>query len=218
MATVYQWTHGPSWLVWSERWYWVCIHQMNWVNSQSEESITDVVILSLLVFLHLFLFIITISTISILPSVLWRCWLGGRNGIRPVKKLSGGVLAWLFVWSEMQTCMWPSWCYCHSLSLASVKSRLVLLLGYRLTQVLPDKGPLNGCVCVCLWYFISYRTLNSVTTVSMITTGGVIPSERVLKTRPVWQYQWQASNSQWEPSHVQPMLDHPPPAALLPST
>ena len=29
-------------------------------------------------------------TIS-LPSVLWRCWLGGRKGIRTVKKLSGGV-------------------------------------------------------------------------------------------------------------------------------
>ena len=29
------------------------------------------------------------------PSVLRRCWLGGRKGIRPVKKLSGGVLAWL---------------------------------------------------------------------------------------------------------------------------
>jgi len=24
------------------------------------------------------------------------------------KKLSGGVLAWLSVWSEMQTCIWPS--------------------------------------------------------------------------------------------------------------
>ena len=32
------------------------------------------------------------------PSVLRRCWLGGRKGIRPVKKLSGGVLAWLSVW------------------------------------------------------------------------------------------------------------------------
>jgi len=27
-------------------------------------------------------------------------WLGGSKGIRPVKKLSGGVLAWLSVWSE----------------------------------------------------------------------------------------------------------------------
>ena len=41
------------------------------------------------------------------------------------KKLSGyGVLAWLSVWSKVQTCIWPSWCHCHSLSLASVKSRL----------------------------------------------------------------------------------------------
>ena len=41
-------------------------------------------------------------------------------------KLGGGVLAWLSVWSEVQTSIWPSWCHCHSLSLASVKSRLVL--------------------------------------------------------------------------------------------
>jgi len=45
------------------------------------------------------------------------------------KKLSGGVLARLSVWSEVQTCLWPSGCHCHSLSLASVKSRLVCLSG-----------------------------------------------------------------------------------------
>ena len=33
------------------------------------------------------------------------------------------------------------------LSLASVKSRLVLPFGYRLTRVVPEKEPLNGCVC-----------------------------------------------------------------------
>ena len=63
---------------------------------------------------------------------------------------SGGVPAWLSVWSELQTCICPSWCHCHSLSLASVKSRLVLPFWYRLTQVVPEKGPLNGCVCVCV--------------------------------------------------------------------
>ena len=85
--------------------------------------------------------------------MLWRCWLGARKGIRPVKKLSGGVLVWLSVWSEVQTCIWPSWCHCHSLS--SVKSRLVLPFWYRLTQVVPDKGPLNGCVCVSYWAWCS---------------------------------------------------------------
>ena len=59
--------------------------------------------------------------------------------------------AGMVVWSKMQTCIWPSWCHCHSLSLASVKSTLVLVLlfWYRLTRVVPDKGPLNGCVCAC---------------------------------------------------------------------
>jgi len=35
-------------------------------------------------------------------------------------------------------------------SLASVKSRLVLPFWYRLTWIVPDNGPLNGCVCVCV--------------------------------------------------------------------
>ena len=60
------------------------------------------------------------------------------------------MLVWLFAWSKVQTCIWPNWCHCHSLSLASVKSRLVLPFWYRLTWVVPEKGPLNGCVCVCV--------------------------------------------------------------------
>ena len=81
-----------------------------------------------------------------MPAVLWRCWLGGRKGIRPVKKLSRVVLAWLSLWSKLQTCMWPSWCHCHSLSLASAESRLVLSFWYQFTRVVPDRGPLNVCV------------------------------------------------------------------------
>ena len=75
---------------------------------------------------------------------------GRQEGHPACKKQSGGVLVWLFVWSEVQICIWPSWCHCHSLSLASVKARLVLHFWYRLTWVVPNKGPLNGCVCVCL--------------------------------------------------------------------
>jgi len=93
------------------------------------------------------------------PSVLWCCCLGGRKGIRPVKKLTGGVLVWLSLWNDVQICIWPSWCHCHSLSLALVKSRLVLPFWYRLTRVVPDKGPLNGCVC--FWHHKHIRTITN---------------------------------------------------------
>ena len=78
---------------------------------------------------------------------------GRQEGHPACKKLSGGVLSSLSVWSKVQTCIWPSWCHCHSLSLASLKSRLVLPFWYWLTWVVPDNGPLNGCVCVlcCKW-------------------------------------------------------------------
>jgi len=74
---------------------------------------------------------------------------GQHDGHPACKKLTGGVLAWLSVWSKVQTCIRPCWCHCHSLSLSSVKSRLVLPFWYRLTRVVPDKGPLNGCVVYC---------------------------------------------------------------------
>ena len=47
------------------------------------------------------------------------------------------MLAWLSVYSEVQTCIWPSWCHCHPKtppSLASFKSRLVLPFWYRHTR------------------------------------------------------------------------------------
>ena len=33
---------------------------------------------------------------------------GWQEGHPACKKLSGGVLVWLSVWSEVQTCIWPS--------------------------------------------------------------------------------------------------------------
>ena len=57
------------------------------------------------------------------------------------------MLVWLSVCSNVQTCIWPTRCHCLSLSLASLKSRLVLPFWYRLTWVVLEKGPLNGCVC-----------------------------------------------------------------------
>jgi len=75
---------------------------------------------------------------------------GLQEGHPVCKKLSGGMLVCLSVWSEVQTCLWLSGFHCHSLSLASVKSRLVLPFWYWLTRVVPDKGPLNVCVRACV--------------------------------------------------------------------
>ena len=43
---------------------------------------------------------------------------GRQEGHPACKKLSGGVLAWLSVWSEVQTCIWPSGCHCLPLTVS----------------------------------------------------------------------------------------------------
>jgi len=83
---------------------------------------------------------------------------GWQEGHPACKKLSGGVLAWLSVYSVVQTCIWPSWCHCHSLSLSSVKSRLVLPFWYQLTWVVPEKGRYTGvCVRACVRAYVHAR-------------------------------------------------------------
>ena len=74
----------------------------------------------------------------------------------PACKNCGGVLAWLSVWDEVQICIWPSWCHCHYLSLASVESRLVLPFWYWVTWVVP-KGLLNGC---CSYAFVGHSYMD----------------------------------------------------------
>ena len=96
---------------------------------------------------HHYIIIIIIKGIYIAQGAFSALTLlvGRQEGHPACKKQSGGVLALLSVWSEVQTCIWPSWCHCHSLSLAPVKSRLVLPFWYRLTQVVLEKRPWNGC-------------------------------------------------------------------------
>ena len=86
---------------------------------------------------------------------------GWQEGHPACKKQSGGVLVWLSVWSKVQTCIWPSWCHCHSLSPASVKSRLVLPFWYQLTWVVPEIGPLHRCVCETSQHGINNHWLHS---------------------------------------------------------
>ena len=70
---------------------------------------------------------------------------GRQEGHPAFKKVSGGVLVWLSVWKRDADLHMAQ---LMPLTVSSVKSRLVLPFWYRLTWVVPEKGPLNGCVCV----------------------------------------------------------------------
>jgi len=53
-----------------------------------------------IIFIQLYFTTFSFSALTLL--VAW------QEGHLDCKKLSGGVLAWLCVWSEVQTCIWPS--------------------------------------------------------------------------------------------------------------
>jgi len=63
----------------------------------------------------------TLLILILLVVLLKNCWLfcfyvfsaltllvGWQKGHPACKKLNDGVLAWLFVWSDVQICIWPS--------------------------------------------------------------------------------------------------------------
>ena len=78
---------------------------------------------------------------------------GWQEGHPACKKLSGEVLAWLSVWSKVQTCIsqlmpLPLTVSCFS----KIQIGFTFLVPAHLGS--PGKGPLNGCVCVFLYRFI----------------------------------------------------------------
>ena len=74
--------------------------------------------------------------------MLWRCWLGGRKGIRPVKTewWGTGVVICLEGGADLHMAQ------VMPLPLTVSCFRLVLPFWYRLTRVVLDEGPLNGRV------------------------------------------------------------------------
>jgi len=71
-------------------------------------------------------------------------WVAGRAS--GLQKLSGEVLAWLSVWSEVQMiCIWSSWCHSHPIFSCSSKIQNYLPFWCRLTQDVLEKRSLNVC-------------------------------------------------------------------------
>ena len=68
-----------------------------------------VVIIDLLMFRFKFVVLFLLSYFEILFAFsALTLMVGPQEGDQACKKLSGGVLAWLSVWSEVQTCKWPA--------------------------------------------------------------------------------------------------------------
>ena len=93
---------------------------------------------------YFFLYLFASVLVYFWPSVLWRCWLGSRKGIRPVKTewWGDGVVICLDRGANLHTT--------QLMPLPLTVSRLVLSFWYRLTWVVPKKGHLT---CVCYLFF-----------------------------------------------------------------
>jgi len=70
-----------------------------------EKSLTTVLRCTIQLYVYTCIVYTCVSFLSFSALTLL---VGRQEGHLACKKLSGGVLAWLSVWSEVQTCMWPS--------------------------------------------------------------------------------------------------------------
>ena len=79
---------------------------------------------------------------------------GWQEGHPTFKRLSGGALARLSVWNEVHTCIRPSWCHCHSLSLCFSKIQICFTFLVPAHPGSPVQRAIEQvCVCV-LTYFM----------------------------------------------------------------
>jgi len=104
---------------------------------------------------------------TVLLSVLWRCWLGSRKGIRPVKNCVVGCWRGCLGWGAdlpiAQQMPLPLTISCPSKS-RLVLTFLVLPFCYLLTRVVPDKFQKSSktVVCVCVLLLLILNMLNFV--------------------------------------------------------
>jgi len=100
----------------------------------------------LLMFAGVGLFYRTIHFFDVQPTItmtlFFQCSIGS-------KKMSDEVLAWLSVWSEVQTiCKWFSWCHCHPIISCFIKIQ-INISGGGSPRLSWRKRPLNRCLSFC---------------------------------------------------------------------
>jgi len=129
------------------------------------------------------------------------------------KKPSGGVLAWLSVWSEVQTCIWFSWCHCHSSCFSKIQIAFTFLVPAHPGS--PGQGAVKRvCVCVTgintmwlsnyfpllksttqsMWKLLPDQFFGCATPTQPVSTGAVTPTARKMSapTTASWRRHWKA--------------------------
>ena len=119
----------------------------------------------------------------IVPSVLWRCWLGGRKGIRPLKNRV--VRCWHGCLSGARcrhACGPEDATATHTLSLASAKSRLGFTFLVPAHQGIPGKSAVKR-VCVCNMKQLHRESKKQDTKLLAITSSTIIDFQNFFTSR-----------------------------------
>jgi len=120
------------------------------------------------------------NSVILLTSVLWRCWLGGKKGIWPVKKprrgCGGGgavgpvgVAPTRTVGASASIMLLP----------CSIKIQRSCFFWYRPTRVVPDQRPLNGTTLLT-YYSLHYSVIDTLLTA--LLCPWLKPEEHKLKS------------------------------------
>jgi len=95
----------------------------------------------------------SLFVVQFVPSVLWRCWLGDRKGIRPVKNWVVGRWRGYLSAAMGRLAYGPADATAtHCLLLQLNPDWFTFLVPAYLGST--RKGPLNVCVCVCLLFML----------------------------------------------------------------
>jgi len=127
-------------------WYWLTqvVLENRPLTRCNRVVVVEQQISNLFIYTYYYLYLFVFSALMLL--------VGQQEGHPACRKLSGGVLAWLSVWSEVHTCIWPSRCHCHSLSCFTK-----IQIGFTFLVLAHPGGPRQRaikrlCVCVCIIY------------------------------------------------------------------
>ena len=147
----------------------------------------------------------------LLPSVLWRCWLGSRKGIRPVKNWVVGCWHGNLYGARCRLTYGPACVTFFS------EIQIGLPFWYRLTRVVPEKRAVNGCVCVVttikfpqpLWWLATTDPTPSLRCFTVFSAAflGTVSRKAVRRFSDFWQHvNWLASQfhngDKWDQSSV----------------